>query len=178
MQARGPLMIEHRLIERLVARVDLETARARQIQKIEPLFIYAAVDFLQTYADRTHHGKEEGILFRDLGPKPLSPENRRMMDELTEEHAYARKTTLALVESNERYRAGFAAALTDILVRLQNLIDFYPRHVDKEDRVFFPAAMMYLSDEEQTAMLREFAEFDRKMIHLKYESVVAGLEKG
>ena len=36
--------------------------------------------------------------------------------------------------------------------------------------------MEYLSDKEQQEMLKEFWEFDRRMIHLKYESVVEGLE--
>ena len=35
-----------------------------QNKKVNPNFITAAVDFFRTYADRFHHGKEEGILFR------------------------------------------------------------------------------------------------------------------
>jgi hypothetical protein len=37
--------------------------------------------------------------------------------------------------------------------------------------------MAYLTDEEDQAMLAEFWQFDRKMIHEKYGSVVEGLEK-
>jgi hypothetical protein len=43
--------------------------------------------------------------------------------------------------------------------------------------VFFPSSRNYFSDEEDQAMLEEFWEFDRKMIHEKYKSVVEGLER-
>jgi hemerythrin-like domain-containing protein len=56
-------------------------------------------------------------------------------------------------------------------------LDFYPKHIEKEDKVFFPASRAYFSDEEDQAMLAEFLEFDRKMIHEKYQSVVETLEQ-
>lgn len=41
--------------------------------------------------------------------------------------------------------------------------------------MFFPASRAYLSEEEEQAMLKEFWEFDRKMIHEKYETLVQEL---
>jgi hemerythrin-like domain-containing protein len=55
-------------------------------------------------------------------------------------------------------------------------VNFYPKHIIKEDKAFFPASRKYFSNEEDDAMLREFWEFDRKMIHEKYKSVVEALE--
>jgi hemerythrin-like domain-containing protein len=49
--------------------------------------------------------------------------------------------------------------------------------IEKEDKVFFPASRVYFSEEEDQAMLAEFWEFDRKMIHEKYQSVVETLEQ-
>jgi hemerythrin-like domain-containing protein len=34
------------------------------------------------YADRTHHGKEEDILFRDLEKKSLPPNHTKIINEL------------------------------------------------------------------------------------------------
>ena len=44
-------------------------------------------------------------------------------------------------------------------------------------KVFFPAARAYFTDKEDQVMLAEFWEFDRKMIHEKYKSVVDDLKK-
>jgi hemerythrin-like domain-containing protein len=172
MQARGPLMIEHRLIQQMLNVIRLALERVEQTRSIDPYFVDAAVDFIRVYADRTHHGKEEDILFRDLRKKHLSLEDQQVMDELIEEHIFGRNTTKALVDANMRYRRGNEAALGDVTAHLSTLVDFYPKHIRKEDKVFFPASRIYFSDEEDQAMLAEFWEFDRKMIHEKYKAVV------
>jgi hemerythrin-like domain-containing protein len=142
------------------------------------VFVDTAVDFIRTYADRTHHGKEEDVLFRDLSKRALSAEDQQVMKELLEEHVFGRQTTKALVEANTRYRNGDESALADIADKLRTISEFYPKHIEKEDKVFFPASMGYFTAEEDQAMLAEFWEFDRKMIHEKYRLVVEGLETG
>ena len=177
MQARGPLMIEHRLIERMISVIKDVVEEIESKHKVDPVFVDTAVDFIRVYADQTHHGKEEDILFRNLKKKSLSAEDQRLMNELIEDHVFGRQTTKALVEANTRYRNGDDTALTDISDKLKTLIDFYPKHIEKEDKVFFPASRNYFTDEEDQAMLAEFWEFDRKMIHEKYKSVVEGFKK-
>ena len=177
MQARGPLMIEHRLIERMLAVIEGVIKEIKTTNQADPLFIDTAVDFIRVYADKTHHGKEEDILFRDLKNKPLSNEDRAIMDELIKEHIFGRLTTKALVQANERYRNGDEKSLEDISAKLKTLAEFYPKHIEKEDKIFFPSSRKYFTEEEDQAMLAEFREFDRKMIHEKYTAIVEGFEK-
>ena len=177
MQARGPLMIEHRLIERMLGRIKNVLAQIRTTGQVDPLFVDAAVDFIRTYADRTHHGKEEDILFRELEKRPLSAADRRVMDELVQEHVVGRQTTRNLVAANARYRNGDPSALADIVRNLQTLVEFYPKHIAKEDEVFFPAARAYFTEAEDQAILAEFQKFDQHMIHEKYKALVAELGK-
>ncbi len=176
MQARAPLMIEHRLIERMLSVIKDHLANIESTRQIDPVLIDTVVDFMRFYADWAHHGKEEHILFRELKKKPLSSNDQRVMNELIEEHQFGRQTTKALVDANSRYRKGDGTALSDIIEKLQTFIEFYPRHIEKEDKVFFPASRAYFTDEEDKAMLAEFWEFDRKLIHEKYLSVVERLE--
>jgi len=176
MQARGPLMIEHRLIERMLSVIKDALLQIEITHKTDPVFVDIAVDFIRIYADRTHHGKEEDILFRELRKRSLSAEDKLVMEELIEEHIFGRQTTKALIEANTRYRNGDESALADIATRLQTLVEFYPKHIEKEDKIFFPASRTYFTDHEDQAILAEFWEFDRKMIHEKYKSVVEGME--
>ena len=88
-----------------------------------------------------------------------------------------RQATKALVEANNLYRNGDVKALSKIADNLRKLVEFYPKHIEKEDKVFFPAARAYVTDSEDQAMLAEFWDFDRRMIHEKYESVVEGLKQ-
>ena len=82
------------------------------------------------------------------------------MGELVDEHVLGRKTTKELVEANAQYRLGEKTALAVMVSKLKKLVDFYPKHIEKEDKVFFPAYMKYLADEEDQLMLKEFYEFD------------------
>ncbi len=65
----GPLMIEHTLIERMIAIAKMGPGRLENERKADPAFIDDVVDFVRSYADRCHHGKEEDILFRELAKK-------------------------------------------------------------------------------------------------------------
>jgi len=177
LQARAPLMIEHRLIERMIYVIDRKLKLVELTKEIDSLFVDLAVDFIRTYADRTHHGKEEDILFRTLGNKNLSNIDRQVMNELIEEHALGRKITKALADANLQYRNDNDSALAAVTAQLHTLIEFYPKHIEKEDKIFFPASRAYMTDEEDQAMLAEFMDFDRKMIHEKYNAVVRSLEQ-
>ncbi|MGA2368741.1 MAG: hemerythrin domain-containing protein [Dehalococcoidia bacterium] len=176
MKPIGPLMVEHRLIERMIALLKEEAVQARKSNTIDVEFLQTAVDFIRSYADRTHHGKEEDILFRDLALKQLAPDHKRIMEELIEEHMSARKMVAALVEARQGYMRGNSAALKDVIDLLEKLADFYPGHIEKEDKHFFYPIQDYFSKEEQDKMLLEFWEFDRKLIHEKYRKVVESLE--
>ena len=173
----GPLMIEHRLIERMIDVMKDELLLIERERKVDPEFIESAVDFIRTYADRCHHGKEEDILFRDLGGKKLTDEHRHTMEELMEEHRWGRKVTGRLVEANTRYIQGNREALSVIIDCIKTLVDFYPRHIEKEDKHFFIPCMEYFSEAEKEAMLKEEWEFDKNLIHEKYRNVVISAEK-
>jgi hemerythrin-like domain-containing protein len=174
----GPLMREHRLIEQMVDLIKQELDRISQENQPDAAFIDTAADFFRTYADRTHHGKEEDILFRDLADKELSQEHGKIMQELLDEHILARKTVGRLVTAKEDYIQGNTGAMKEIVAGMRELVRLYPAHIEKEDKHFFYPCMEYFSRQEQDDMLQEFWEFDQKMIHEKYHKVVDELKGG
>ncbi len=173
----GPLMTEHRLIERMIHILQTELKTLQEKKEFNPQFIDNVVDFIRTYADQTHHGKEENILFRELKKKSLSSEHARIMNELIEEHIFGRKITGDLVEANKNYAKGNKEDLDIITEKIKVLAEFYPKHIEKEDKHFFIPVMKYFSKEEQDGMLLEGQNFDRKMIHRKYNALVLEHEK-
>lgn len=177
MKPIGPLMWEHRLIEKMLASFLWHIDKIEKSKKVNFTVIDMAVDFIKTYADRTHHGKEEEILFRDLAKKKLTPELKKIMQELLEEHVWGRKTTAGLVVAKEKYLSGDENKLTEIIDLARQLANFYPRHIEKEDKHFFYPCQEYFTKEEQEKMLVEFWEFDRKMIHEKYNKVYEEYDK-
>lgn len=173
----GPLMIEHRLIERMIAVMDKSIKKFEKENKADIRLIDTAIDFIRVYADKCHHGKEEHILFRDLKKKKISPDLDKILNELIAEHVTGRLFLGRLAEETGKYSNGDGNALIGIIENSKFLIDFYPRHIEKEDKHFFIPCMQYFSQAEQDKMLAEMWEFDRKMIHQKYNDVVSSLEQ-
>jgi hemerythrin-like domain-containing protein len=170
MKPRGPLMIEHRLIEK-VLKVAGERAPSFSATAFDPIFIETVVDFVRTYADRTHHGKEEDILFAELAKVRLDPADETMMADLVEEHRQARARVKSIVELNEAFKRGDRTVVPRIAELVQWLAAFYPVHIRKEDREFFPNTERYFTPAQLGEMLEKFWEFDRAMIHEKYRRV-------
>jgi len=172
----GPLMIEHRLIERMIQIMKVQLGMIQTEKKADSGQVERIIHFVRAYADHCHHGKEEEILFRALDRKTISPEHRRMMEELIEDHKLGRKITMSLLEANQRYQKADTAALSTIADGFRSLIEFYPKHIQKEDRHFFIPVMDYFSQEEKEAMIREGYESDSRLFHQEYEGLVTNFD--
>ena len=172
----GPLMTEHRLIERMIVLMEKELEKIRKEKRANFKFIETAVDFIRTYADRLHHGKEEDILFRALEAKELEEQHRKTMEELIEEHSWGRKKVKELVDANKKYKEGDEDRIEAITRCLQDLVHFYPQHIEKEDKHFFIPIMNYFNQSEQESMLDEEREFDRNFIHEIYKKKINEIE--
>ncbi|OPY32467.1 MAG: Hemerythrin HHE cation binding domain protein [Methanomassiliicoccales archaeon PtaU1.Bin124] len=173
----GSLMIEHRLIEKMIKRMTEELGSIERTRQVDERFIEEVVDFFQTYADRCHHGKEEDILFREIRKRKVDPELLRTVEELMHDHIMARQMVRQLKDANGRYSAGERTAIDEISQAMAGMIDLYPRHIDKEDKHFFLNAMEVFTKQEQNDMLAEFNDFDRQLIHEKYRAIVERLTK-
>jgi hemerythrin-like domain-containing protein len=158
----GVLMREHRLIEAMILLMRKESALVEDTGKVDSIPVDFIIGFLRTYVDRCHHGKEEEILFRELKKKRLSTEHNKILNDLIEEHAYARRTVGTLEAANKRYAQG-ADASKEIIQFLNDLIRLYSTHIGKEDKEFFIPSMEYFSKQELDNMLDDFLVFDKKV---------------
>ena len=178
MQPIGPLMHEHRLIERMLGILEKEKSRIQEDQAADTQLIDQSVDFFRTFADRCHHGKEEDILFRDLKNKSISKEHQVIMDELIEEHILGRRLVTELDGfNNHLVRSGNGSVNKEIAGTIDKLLNFYSKHIKKEDEDFFHPVMAYFSKEEMSGMLQEFDAFEKELLHEKYLGMIRKLEE-
>jgi hemerythrin-like domain-containing protein len=157
----------------MIALLKAELSNIAETGKIDDHFLDTIIDFFRTYADRCHHGKEEDILFRELGTKPLLAEHKAMMDGLIEDHVLARNTIERLYGAKQSYMA-HQVPLSDVTDCMEIITQLYPEHIEKEDKHFFFPSLQYLSPREQDAMLSEFREFDGKFEI--YEKIIKARE--
>ena len=168
MTPMGFLMVEHRLIERMVNLIEIELGKIDRGKKPDMIFLDGAIDFAKTYADACHHGKEEGILFDKLVMKKLTGEHKKLMDELVLDHIQSRKIIVNLEMARERHLKGEPDTVEPIRIICRSLTEFYPGHMRKEEEDFFSASMEYFSKREQEEMVKKFWEFDKDLLLAKY----------
>lgn len=172
----GPLMIEHRVIERMIVALRAELSAIEQTGAVDVDFLTSAVDFLRRYADQCHHGKEELILFRELRRKPLPPHHAATLAELIDEHVTGRAAVAKLVAAIDGYRRDGAAQVVAVVEQLRTIVNFYPAHIRKEDRSFFLPVMSLFTQEERDSMLAEGHAFDSNLLHELFLPVVGAAE--
>lgn len=177
MKPTGLLMREHRLIEKYIKKIEEELEKSEKTQVHHSDFLLLTIDFFKTYADRTHHGKEEDILFRELQKKNISSQFASIRDRLIEDHRFARTIVGDLLNQTNKYLEGKIDLFKEINESLEKLVALYPVHIETEDKEFFYPAMDYFTENEQQHMLQEFYDFDKKLIHEKYVKILKQLEK-
>ncbi|MDX9822174.1 MAG: hemerythrin domain-containing protein [Syntrophales bacterium] len=172
----GYLMQEHRTIEKTLGMFELEIKRIRDESFIDPISMHLSIDFIRTYVDLAHHGKEEDILFRALSKKALRPEHAKIMNDLQQDHRYSRKIVGRWMQANNRCLDGEDTS-QEIVSCLTELTQFYPQHIQKEDQYFYDPVLSYFGTEERTRMVGEFSAFDRNILHWKYQKIEAVLKE-
>ena len=175
MKARGLLMIEHRLIEKTIVLAKRKLSEFNE-DNFDPVLLDNIIDFIRTYADKTHHGKEEDILFKRLEGKSLNKADAELMQHLADEHKQTRKKVKELISLNNDFKSGNKSVTEDIKKIVNWLSELYPEHIQKEDVSFFPNADKYFSDTELDELLNEYYLFDARMIHEKYLSLYNSLK--
>jgi len=165
-------MREHRFIERMIASLAKERDIIKATGKVHSDFLSAAVDFFRVYGDKSHHGKEEDILFQKLSEKPLSIEHRRTMSLLIDEHNTARTYIRMLDGGRERSVQNSLGAAREIIETIEKIQVLYTKHIETEEKHFFYPAMDYFNEDEQAQMIQDFYDYDQTINREKYESMV------
>jgi hemerythrin-like domain-containing protein len=174
----GPLMKEHRLIEQVIGVFREEYNRITSGKLPDTRVLGGAIEFFRFYADHCHHGKEENFFFAALEKKELAPEHRQMLSGLLNDHVRGRELVAKLETSLLLLRREEQGGLTGLVTGINELLKLYTSHIYKEDKQFFLPAMGYFSKEEQAGMLCDFGEFDRSLIHEKYQQIADDLKAG
>ena len=130
---------------------------------VDPAHLENMVDFIRTFADRCHHGKEEDLLFPEMEKAGMPREGGPIGVMLTE-HDAGRRFVKGMIEAAGQYRAGESGAASQFAENARNYIDLLTRHIDKEDNILYPMADKLLPEDRQQALLADFAKVEAERI--------------
>ncbi len=121
------------------------------------------VEFLQVFADKCHHGKEEGILFPAMEaggvPKAGGP-----LGVMLSEHDMGRSLIGEMKSLIQAYEAGDKGALTTLTDPALQYVDLLKSHIRKENEVLFAMAEPAIPEAKQKDLAERFEKFEDEVI--------------
>lgn len=161
------LIEEHRLIKRWLAIIPKLLENLNLTDSGDRQIVIQGIDFIGSYADRLHHGKEEEILFAAFDTSAdifqvIYADHRRARD-------LAKAMTAALA-------GGDGSKLAEHLLDYATLL---VEHIDKEDKVLFPWLNNRLSEPQRKDLALRFAQVDQNLGNdgRRYQGFIERLEE-
>jgi hemerythrin-like domain-containing protein len=133
------------------------------------------IDFLKVFADKCHHGKEEGILFPAMIASGLSGESGPIAVMLME-HGMGREYIKGMVSGLEKFDLSKEEGIKILLENGEKYIQLLRSHIFKENNILFPIADQRISELEQNKLFLDYEEMETKVIgagvHDKFHSLI------
>jgi len=134
--------------------------RLKNREEVKKEHLEKIVEFLSNFADKCHHGKEEGILFPEV-VKNVS--NLFMVNELLGEHKTGRDYIRGIAESLKYYDTGSPDAY-HIATNMEGYIFLLTEHIKKESKSLFPIVDKQIPDKVQLQIEEQFEKLERDVI--------------
>jgi hemerythrin-like domain-containing protein len=170
---------EHHYIQKVVGTMAALAERLETGQDVEAGTLESIVEFMRTFADKCHHGKEETHLFTLLEKKGV-PVRGCPIGILTVEHQRGRALVATLSSAIEAHAKDGEAARRSLIQALKSLTELYPGHIWKEDYLLFPMTNKILNAEEQSDLRQKFEMVEKTIgsdVHQRFVQLSEALER-
>ncbi len=134
------------------------------------------LNFLKLFADKCHHGKEEGLLFPEMEKVGIKNKNgpiEQMLMEHEQGREYISEMDLALSTNN--------ADIVRFIENAESYMDLLRNHINKENSILFPMGDKLLPKEIQERLLEKFEDYEKKVMgkgtHEKLHEMLHRFEK-
>lgn len=163
MKPTEDLMHEHKAIEIMLgvmAKIAENIMKGKEFDVIE---IDKIVDFLKTFADKCHHGKEENVLFPALVAAGIPKENGPV-GVMLHEHVLGRGFIKDINDGAESYKLGNTAASQEIANAMLKYVTLLQNHIQKENNILFPMADRTHSQAKQVEIYEQFEKIEEEVV--------------
>jgi len=170
---------EHHFIQKVVGAMAAVSERLEVGQEVDAETLQNIVEFMHTFADKCHHGKEETHLFPVLERKGV-PAGGCPLAVLMAEHQRGRALVTGLATAAETYVRDGPSSKEPLLESLRGITGLYPDHIWKEDYLLFPMTNKILTPEEQKELYDKFEMVERAIgagVHHRFEQLAEKLDQ-
>jgi hemerythrin-like domain-containing protein len=179
MKPTAELTEEHQSILLMISILGSMADRLETDEKVEPVHLEEAVDFVRGFADKCHHAKEEGLLFPAM-EKAGIPRTGGPLGVMLREHVEGRAFVKAMADSIPGIRKGEKAAARRFAESARAYGALLSQHIYKEDNILYPMADARLSAAAQDELAACFADVEKTVVgegrHEEFHEMLRRLE--
>jgi hemerythrin-like domain-containing protein len=180
MEATEMLMEEHKIIERVLASLELGARRLDEGKTMRAGFFIEAADFVRDFADGCHHKKEEGALFPAMELAGI-PKQGGPISVMLEDHEEGRRLIRAMRAAAEKMDAGDASTKSEIAQNAQDYAALMRNHITMENNILFPMADNAMPTGNQVKVAEAFKRINQAAtaegVYQKYLDLAEALER-
>jgi hemerythrin-like domain-containing protein len=169
---------EHELILTMLRIIDSACTKIENGEKVTHDHMSDMIDFIQNFADKCHHAKEENILFPALEKAGIA-RGGGPIDVMMAEHVMGRTYAKGMDEAVSKMKEGDDGASEMFVQDAQGYIDLLDGHIMKENNVLFAMADEHINGDVQKKIIEGFERVERDEIgagvHEKYHDMLKRL---
>ena len=169
---------EHRVIEQGLRALNGVCLRLGSGQWIPPGTLSQLLDFIRTFAEKYHHGKEEEQFFQLLNAVE-SGASMALSSCSTRQHEIERELSEKLCLAIEEYAEADPKAHERFIIAARRYIDLMVGHMETEDKLLFRLAEEILDEKDNAELTLAFKQAELELgsgALENYEQIAASLE--
>jgi hemerythrin-like domain-containing protein len=178
MKPTQELSHEHQAIKIMLRIMGSACDKIEAGNDVDPGHLDRMVEFVQVFADKCHHGKEEDRLFPAMAEAGV-PVQGGPIGVMLLEHAQGREFVRAMKAALPGFRTKDKTAVGQVLANARGYAALLGPHIDKEDHILYPMADHVLSEAKQKELEKEFARIEEEIvghgIHEKFHALLEEL---
>ena len=163
MKPTEDLIHEHEAIKKMLGIMDKISENIKNNKEVDTNDIEDIIEFLKTFADKCHHGKEENALFPALVLAGIPKENGPI-GVMLHEHTLGRGYIKEIETSTEDFKAGNSNSIQLIANSLLSYVNLLQNHIQKEENVLFKMADKVLSNQVQDDVYEQFEKIEEEVV--------------
>jgi hemerythrin-like domain-containing protein len=170
---------EHRIIEQGLRALDGICLRFSSGEQVPPEALAQLLDFVRTFADGFHHGKEEKYFFPILERQGIARKGGPL-EIMEREHELERELLAELGNDVKAYQAGIPDSCWRFVETASRFIELLTGHIQREDQILFRIAEEVLDDTDKAALSAAFKQAEDEIgadVLEKCERIAAELER-
>jgi hemerythrin-like domain-containing protein len=171
MKATEVLREEHKAIKVALSILNHVSSKLESGEEVDQEDLGRILEFIRTFVDTCHHGKEEDLLFVALENADIS-RARGLIAAVLREHEIGRSYVRNMREAVEKYKTAEHSYLSRFVENAKKYAQLLDTHIGKEDNILYPMADTDLPEETQHELIEKFEELERDRIGIgKHEEL-------